>query len=337
MTSNGIAHAVRGTGAGSLLAERVRRLAGQREAGLLAALVVAVVLFGATAPNFLSTQNGFNILRQAAFVGVIALGMTLVIVCAEIDISVGALVALSSALIGVLHRDLGWSIGLIMASVLLLGAMSGVAVGVLRSYLAIPTIISTLALFLALRGVAEFITDASPIPIESAFLSDVLGGDVAGVPVPAAVFVVLCVLAWLLATRTRFGREVYAVGGNAVAARTSGIHVARVRIVVFAVTGALAALAGILLTARIGAGSSSIGQGLEFEVIAAVIIGGTALTGGRGTVLGTVVGVLFVSVLGNALVLYGVNSFVQDIVRGAVVLLAVILSSLQSRSYRVRD
>lgn len=337
MTSNGIAHAVRGTGAGSLLAERVRRLAGQREAGLLAALVVAVVIFGATAPNFLSTQNGFNILRQAAFVGIIALGMTLVIVCAEIDISVGAVVALTSAMIGVLHRDLGWSIGPIMASVLLLGAMSGVAVGVLRSYLAIPTIISTLALFLALRGVAEFITDASPIPVESAFLTDVLGGDVAGVPVPAAVFVVLCVLAWLLATRTRFGREVYAVGGNAVAARTSGIHVARVRIVVFAVTGVLAALAGILLTARIGAGSSSIGQGLEFEVIAAVIIGGTALTGGRGTVLGTVVGVLFVSVLGNALVLYGVNSFVQDIVRGAVVLLAVVLSSLQSRSYRVRD
>ncbi|MDN5852903.1 MAG: ABC transporter permease [Actinomycetia bacterium] len=315
----------------------VQRLVMHRESGLVAALVVAVALFAVTAPNFLSTQNGFNILRQAAFVGIIALGMTLVIVAAEIDISVGALVALTSALIGVLHRDLNWPIALILISVLVVGAVSGTAVGLLRSYLAIPTIISTLALFLALRGAAEFMTDASPIPIDSAFLSDVLGGEIAGAPVPGVIFVLLCFAVWLTSTRTRLGREVYAVGGNAVAARTSGINVARVRVMVFAATGVLAALTGILLTARIGAASSSIGQGMEFEVIAAVIIGGTALSGGRGTVFGTVVGVLFVTVLGNALVLYGVNSFAQDIVRGAVVLLAVVLSSVQSRAYRIRD
>lgn len=329
--------AVRGSDSETVVLNLLQRLLLHREGGLVAALVIAVAVFGATAPNFLTTQNGFNILRQAAFVGIIALGMTLVIVAAEIDISVGALVALTSALIGVLHRDLHWPIGLILVSALVLGAVSGTAVGLLRNYLAIPTIISTLALFLALRGTAEFITDASPIPVDSAFLSDVLGGDVLGVPVPAAIFVFLWVALWLTSTRTRFGREVYAVGGNAVAARTSGINVARVRVLVFAATGVLAALTGILLTARIGAGSSSIGQGMEFEVIAAVIIGGTALSGGRGTIFGTVIGVLFVTVLGNALVLYGVNSFAQDIVRGAVVLLAVVLSSLQSRAYRIRD
>lgn len=312
------------------------RLAMHREAGLAIALILAVIVFGATAPNFMTTQNGFNILRQAAFVGIIALGMTLVIVAAEIDISVGALVALTSALMGVLYR-LGWPIPLILVSVLLLGAFSGTLVGLLRSYLAIPTIISTLALFLTLRGIAEFITGASPIPIQSDFLTHVIAGDIGTVPVPAVLFVALCVLAWLVTTRTTLGRQIYAVGGNAVAARTSGIPVTRIRVIVFATTGVLAAFAGVLLTARIGAGNSSIGQGMEFEVIAAVIIGGTALSGGRGSITGTAVGVLFVTVLGNALVLYGVNSFAQDIVRGAVVLLAVVVSSLQSRAYRVRD
>lgn len=314
-----------------------KNLLAHRETGLLIALLVAVVLFSVTAPNFLTTTNGLNILRQAAFIGIIALGMTLVIVAAEIDISVGAVVALTSALMGVLYRDAGWPIAAILVAVLLVGAASGLTVGLLRSYLAIPSIISTLALYLSLRGVAEFITDASPIPITSGFLSDVLGGDVVGIPVPAAIFVVLCLAVYALSTRTTLGRQIYAVGGNAIASRVSGVPVVRVRVFVFVLTGVLAAFTGILLTARIGAASSSIGLGLEFEVIAAVIIGGTALSGGRGTVVGTVVGVIFVTVLGNALVLYGVNSFVQDIVRGAVVLVAVIFSSLQSGAFRVRD
>jgi ribose/xylose/arabinose/galactoside ABC-type transport system permease subunit len=322
----------RGQGSDSV----VRRILANREFGLLVALIIAVVIFSATAPNFLTLNNGTNVLRQAAFVGIIALAMTLVIVAAEIDISVGAVVALTSAMMGVLTRDAGLPIGVVLVVVIVIGALSGALVGLLRSVLAIPTIISTLALFLTLRGVAQFITGASPIPIGDPFLA-ALGSDVGGIPVPVVIFVLVGLISWVVATKTTFGREVYAVGGNAVASRVAGINVSRVRILVFVGTGVLAAITGILQTARIGAGSSSIGQGLEFEVIAAVIIGGTALTGGRGSVFGTVLGVLFVTVLGNALVLYGVSSFVQDIVRGAVVLVAVIISSVQSRAYRVKE
>lgn len=315
----------------------IRNLLARREAGLIIALILAAVLFAWTAPNFMTGDNIINILRQASFIGIIALGMTLVIVAAEIDISVGALVALTSAMMGILSRDAGWGLTLIIVAVLVMGAVSGLLVGTLRAFLGIPSIISTLALFLALRGLADFLTDASPIPIESSVLSNVFNGDVLGIPFPVVVFVILIALLWLVAGRTSFGRQIYAVGGNAVASRVAGVPVARVRIAIFIITGVLAAVTGIMQTARIGSGSSSIGQGLEFEVIAAVIIGGTTLTGGRGTILGTVVGVLFITELSNALVLYGVNSYAQSIVQGAVVLFAVILSAFQSGSFRSRD
>lgn len=308
---------------------KLTRSVKSHEAGLVVAIVVCFVVFSATAPNFLTSINQLNILRQAAFTGIIALGMTWVIIAGEIDISVGATVALTSALIGVLTRDVGIDIAPALVLVLLAGTAVGLFAGAVRAYLGIPSIIVTLALFLSLRGTAEFITDASPISVFNP-LMDFFSGNFLGLPMPVIVFAVFAVLFWAVSGKTVFGRQVYSVGSNARASQIAGLPVARVRVLVFTVTGFLASLTGVLLTARIGSGTSAIGSGLEFEVIAAVIIGGTLLTGGRGSILGTLLGVFFISILGNALVLYGVNSYAQNIVRGAVVLLAVLITNLQA-------
>ncbi|WP_417512367.1 ABC transporter permease [Microbacterium sp.] len=298
-----------------------------QQLGLLAILVLALIVFSATAPNFFSVINIENILRQAAFAGIIAMGMTLVIVAGEIDISVGSAVAFACALMGVLFER-GWDIWLAMLLVLVAGTAVGAFAGFVRARFGVPSFITTLALFLSLRGVAEMITDTRTIPVPSPVL-EAMNASYLGLPFPVWVFLaVMIVFAWI-STATVFGRSVYAIGGNPHAARLSGLSVTRVRVIVFALTGFLAAITGILTTARIGVGTSVVGNGLEFSVIAAVIIGGTSLAGGRGSIIGSVLGVLFVVVLGNALVLYGVGSSAQLAVQGAVVLIAVLINSIR--------
>jgi ribose/xylose/arabinose/galactoside ABC-type transport system permease subunit len=323
----------------STASARLRRGRGSRllqESGLLLALIVVVVIFAVTAPNFATAQNLFNVLRTASFVGIIAMGMTFVIVGGEIDISVGANVALTSALLGVLVVDAGWSLPLAIATVLAVGLGVGIGAGWLRAKTNIPSIIVTLGLFLALRGFAQFISDNASRPVTSGLL-DFLNGDILNVPVPAVIFSVVFLAAWFTARRTVFGRSVFAVGGNSLASRLAGMNVDRIRIAVFAITGVLAAVVGVLLTAQIGTSSAVLGTGLEFDVIAAVIIGGTSLAGGSGSPLGTLVGVLFVTVIGNALVLYGVNSSLQDVVRGAIVVMAVLLTNVQTGTIRKKE
>jgi ribose/xylose/arabinose/galactoside ABC-type transport system permease subunit len=256
--------------------------------------------------------------------------MTLVVVAGEIDLSVGAMIALTSTLVGILSQEMGVSIYLSTAFVILTGTLIGLGAGFARAKLNMPSIKTTLALFLALRGLAEYITNASPIAISDPFYDDVLAGSLFGIPAPAVVLVVVYVVAWFLSKQTVFGRQVYAVGGNPNAARLAGLPIDRIRVLIFGGTGFLAAVTGVLLTARIGSATSSIGVGTEFEVIAAVIIGGTRLSGGRGSVNGTMIGVLFISILGNALVLYGVNSYAQNVMRGIIVFLAVLSSNIQS-------
>lgn len=298
-----------------------------QQLGLLAILALAIIVFTATAPNFLAVVNIENILRQAAFAGIIAMGMTLVIVAGEIDISVGSAVAFACALMGVLFEQ-GWNIWLSMGVVLIVGTLVGAFAGFIRARFGVPSFITTLALFLTLRGLAEMITNTRTIPITSPVL-DALNATYLGLPFPVWVFLAVVILFWWISTRTVFGRSVYAIGGNAHAARLAGLPVARIRVIIFALTGLLAAITGILTTARIGVGTSVVGNGLEFNVIAAVIIGGTSLAGGRGSILGSVLGVLFVVILGNALVLYGVGSSAQLAVQGVVVLAAVLVNSLR--------
>ncbi len=302
--------------------------------GLLAGVLVLFIVGALLHPAFLSTLNQFNILRQAAFVGIIACGMTYVILAGEIDISVGSLVALSSAMLGVLTTNVGWPLPLAIVAILLTGMASGLLAGLMRVMFAVPTFISTLALYLALKGLAQIVTGSLPIVINDPVLLFLGKGRISGMPVQVLMLAAVFAVAFFVARKTTFGRSIYAVGGNARAARLAGISVDRVRVLVLIISGALAALVGVLLSARLSSGNANIAGGLEFEVIAAVIVGGTSLSGGHGGIFGTFLGVIFITVLSNILVLMGVDPFAQDIVRGAIVLFAVLIANIQSGAIR---
>lgn len=301
--------------------------------GLLAALAILYLVLAITAPNFLTTSNQLNILQQAAFFGIVASAMTLVIVAGEIDISVGSMAALSSALLGVLVVNHGWPMLASCIVVLVVAIAIGAFAGWIRAWFGVPTFIATLALYLALRGVAYLITNTFPIPIDSGKFFYWGNGKVFGtIPVPAIYLLVIFVVIAVVARKTVFGRSIYAVGGNAKSAELSGINVRTVRVAVMAISALAAAITGLLQSAQLSSGNGTIANGLEFDAIAAAIIGGAALTGGKGTVVGTLVGVLFVAVLLNGMVLLGVNPYAQQVVRGAVVLAAVLINVWRSGS-----
>lgn len=298
-----------------------------QNAGLLGALIVLCVVLALTAPNFLTATNLKDVARQLSFTGIIAFGMTFVIIAGEIDISVGSAIAFGSALLGVLVAKHGWGIETATVAVLVAGTAIGVVAGFLRARLGIPSFIVTLALFSSLKGLALLITDAAPQPIlDDGWFTDLGTGDLLGVPVPAWIMFVVFATAWFVLNRTTFGRSVYAIGGNAEAAHLSGIPVARVRTSLFAISGLLAACSAILLSSSLSTGTASIGSGVEFSVISAVIVGGASLYGGRGTMVGTLLGVVFISVLGNGMVLLGVNVYAQQVAYGLIVLVAVLVS-----------
>ncbi len=293
--------------------------------GLLAALIVLCALATLFAPNFATTGNILDVLRQLAFTGIIACGMTLVIISGEIDVSVGSAIAFSSALFGLLTASYDLPLSVAALAVVASGTVIGAGAGAIRAYFNIPSFIVTLSAFSALRGAAMLMTNAIPIPILDQGFEVWGSGAVLGVPVPALVLVATFMVFTFIASRTAFGRSVYAIGGNAEAAHLSGIPVTRIRVVLFALTGGLAAISGLLMTSRLGSGNSNIGFGVEFAVITSVIVGGASLFGGKGSMLGTLLGGLFIAVLNNAMVLLGINSYAQDVANGIVVLLAVLV------------
>lgn len=298
--------------------------------GLFAALCALVFGAVAFAPHFASLANVLDILRQMAFTAIIGLGMTLVIIAGEIDISVGSAVAFTSALFGVLAVNIGWPLPLAAFGVLVSATAIGLAAGAVRAYFGVPSFIVTLALFSALKGGALLLTDAIPIPILDDSFNWWGTGAFLGLPVPALILIMLFAIFWVIANRTPFGRSVYTIGGNAEAAYLSGVPVAAVRTALFGLTGFLAGVSGLLQTSRLAAGNAGMGVGLEFAVITAVIVGGASLFGGKGSMLGTMLGGLFIAILNNAMVLFGVNSYAQYVANGLVVLLAVLISTLRS-------
>ena len=304
-------------------------------AGLFVAFAVLFVILSFTAKNFLTVDNMFFLVQQAAFFGIVALAMTLVIVAGEIDVSVGSHAALSSAMLGVLVVEVGLPMWLACVVVICSSILIGAFAGWIRAAFDVPSFIVTLALFLALRGVALMLTRATPIPLPADEFFYWGTGRIAGMPASAlymAVYlIVVFVVIAFIARRTVFGRSIYAVGGNAHAAELSGVRVKRVRILVFVISGLSAGVIGILLSAQLSSGTSSIGLGLEFDAIAAVIIGGTLLSGGKGTVSGTLLGAFFIALLTNGMVLMGVDQYAQQVVRGALVLAAVLISAIRQR------
>ncbi|HIY41004.1 MAG TPA: ABC transporter permease [Candidatus Nocardiopsis merdipullorum] len=301
------------------------------EIGLLAAILILYIVLGLTTSGFLSLDNQLGLLRNAATIGIAAWGVTLVIIAGEIDISIGPAVAFASVIVAKGATE--WNLGVLGAIIitLVMGILWGALAGWLRARFDVPSFITTLGLWSVLGGLALYMTDALPVPLPESGLFDVLGGSVLGVPTAAVVMLVLFAVFAYVAKYTAYGRSVYATGGNAAAARLAGINVARVRVLLFATTGLLSAITGVLLAARLGSGNGGAAAGLEFDVIAAVVIGGTLLAGGRGSLGGTFLGVIFITVIANGLVLLGVNSFFQDVVRGLIIVGAVLINVIISR------
>jgi len=297
--------------------------------GLFITLILLFIVLSIIAPNFLTSRNMINVLRQVSFMGIISCGMTMAMIGGDVDLSVGSVVALTSSLLGILIVKLHVPIVLSIVIVIVEATLVGLFAGYIRVKWEIPGMIITLSLLLTLRGIAFVLTNAFPIPITTEAFVFLGSGYVLGIPFPVIIFIVTMGLFAFISTRTVYGRSVYAVGGNAEAARLSGIPINRIRLTIFATTGFLSSISGVLLTARLNSGYAGVGVGWEFDVISAVIVGGASLFGGEGSIFGTLLGVLFIGLLGNGMVLLGVNPYLQDVARGIIILVAVILSALQ--------
>ncbi|MCX4176594.1 MULTISPECIES: ABC transporter permease [Paraburkholderia] len=308
---------------------RMRRLAqlllqGDRPYALYGAFAILLVVFSFASPWFLSIDNFLNIGRQTALVSIVAIGMTFVIIARQIDLSVGSTLALSgmSAALAMAHVGDSWIIGAIAG--IGTGAIVGAINGVVTTRLNIPSFLVTLGTLSAARGLALMVTTTRPeIITNDSFISIFGEGDIAGVPVPI-IWTVLTVIAGILLLHySVFGRQIYAAGGNPTAALYSGINTRRVTTLAFILTGALAGLAALVLAARSHAARPDVVQGLELDVIASVTLGGCSLFGGRGFVLGTLLGSLIIGTLNNGLVLLGVSSSLQLVIKGAIIVAAV--------------
>jgi simple sugar transport system permease protein len=294
---------------------------------ILAFFLACLVFFSLGSANFPTVANFLNILRQAAPILVVAVAMTFVIVTAGIDLSVGSTVALVNAVCALLlAAGLPWVP--VVIGMLAFGAVVGLMQGWFIAYQGIPAFIVTLAGLSILRGFALWLTEGYSIPVPQLPGFYAIGrGSFLGMPVPALIAVAVVVLGVVVLETTKYGRQVVAVGSNPEAARRVGMPARRVVASVYAVTGVASALAGLMIAARLGSGSSNAAVGFELQVIAAVVLGGTSLMGGRGTILGTTLGALTIAVIGNGLILLHISPFFTQIVTGAIILGAIWLNT----------
>jgi simple sugar transport system permease protein/ribose transport system permease protein len=300
-------------------------------------LLCVIVALALSAPGFATLDNVMNILRNAATTGVIAFGMTFVIILGEIDISVGSEVAFFGCLLAVITESFGTH-GLPLAAGIALGVVVSLVVAILagtftgwvRHKLAVPTFITTLAWMAAFRGGAYLLTGSFPVTPYPDWFFFLGSGFIGGIPFQAVVFLVVFAITWFVFNYTVFGKSVCAIGGNAESARLSGIPVLRVRIIVMAMTSVLAVIAGIMVSSQIQAGNPTVGVSWEFTVISACVIGGVSLMGGKGRLWGTFVGVLFLEIILNGMTLLNIDEYWQYVARAGLILGAVLIYQVQA-------
>jgi ribose/xylose/arabinose/galactoside ABC-type transport system permease subunit len=320
-----------------------------RATGALAALSVVVVALNAFSHgSFLTPVNLTNVLRQITYNAILAVGQTFVIITAGIDLSVGSLIELTGVVMASFANAVPLGGPFLVIATLAVGLLVGCGAGFVNALpvvkLNLPPFITTLAMMLMARGLAFKLAHGRPIAVNSTAF-DTLGtgflfegplhaAGLPGIPIAVLWMAVVVVVFGVLLVRTRFGRYVFAIGGNEEAARLAGIDVARVKTLVYVISGGCAAVAGLLLMARFQSGSPNTGIGSELQSIAAVVVGGTSLAGGRGSVVATFFGALLIGLLNNVMNLLGIESYTQDIVLGAVILIAVIVDELRKRYLR---
>ena len=316
---------------------RVRgALARARTQGLAIALIALIVLFWATAPGFATLYNLTETLRDLSILGVIAVGETFVLIGGGIDLSVGSVLLIAGISVDDMIRLGGMNAAVAVPIAIAIGAVAGLLNGLLVTRLRISAFIVTLSTLYIIRGVGLSLYRSDVHDLQGALIDDdnflILGqSDVFGIPVSFLIFAVLLLLAAFVLRRTRFGLHLYAVGGSELAARLTRIRVARVQVISYVIGASCAALAGVILASRLQTGAPEAGLGEEFDVIAAVIIGGASLFGGRGTMIGTLIGTALIAVLAKGQTLIGIPSNYQSFTRGAVILIAVVVDVLSQR------
>ncbi len=284
-----------------------------------------VLVFSLITEDFLTLSNLLNVARQTSIVAIVSVGMTFTILTAGIDLSVGSLVAVSGALAAIASARWGLPVPAAVIVGILTGGLAGVISGLLIAKGGLPPFVATLAMMAAARGATLVITDARPITGVTRAFRQFGNGSLLGVPIPVWVLAAVGLLAWWVLAHTRFGRHVYALGGNEETARLAGISVDRVKIAVYVISGGLSGLAGAILAARLNSAQPTAGIAMELDAIAAVVLGGTSLAGGAGGVGGTLVGAFIMGTLANGLNLAQVPSYTQKLIQGAVIVLAVLL------------
>lgn len=301
--------------------------------GTFIVLLVLVLIISLMNPKFLTMYNILNVFRQVSINGLIAFGMTFVILTSGIDLSVGAILGLSGMILGLMITA-GVPDYLAILSVLLIGAMLGLFNGVLISKVRLQAFIVTLATMTMFRGVTMIISDGIPamgLTNDAPVLDFFSQGSIFGIPFPMIIFIIVFFILLIILQNTVFGRGVYAIGGNEEVARLSSMPTDRIKTMVYVISGLMSALAGVILTSRLSSSQPTAGMSFELDAIAAVVIGGTSLAGGRGRLFGTFIGVLIIGVLNNGLNIIGVSAFYQQFIKGLVILLAVILDRKSSK------
>jgi putative xylitol transport system permease protein len=304
-----------------------------RDYGIYLAFVILVIALSLANPYFLTASNISNVLLQTSINGVLAFGMTFVIITRGIDLSVGSVLALA----GIIAASFATTSS--MASIaggpypvvvalgvgLLVGVLAGAIVGVIVARFSVPAFVATLGMLSAARGLTLIYAGGRPVPALTPQFRWIGNGALFGVPTPVIILAAVFLLSWFVLARTRFGRYVYAVGGNPRAAKTSGIDVTRIRFAVYVICGGLSGVAGMMLAARTGSALTQAGIGYELDAIAAVVIGGVSLSGGVGRVTGTLIGALIIGVMNNGLDLMGIESYYQQVLKGMLIVGAVML------------
>lgn len=298
-------------------------------------LLAMIIVFSIIAKNFFSISNMWNIVRNISFKGIIACFMTMVIVAGEMDLSVGSTVAFSGVLVATINKGftaagMEPTLACILSMIITLIACGiiGYLMATFVTKLSVPSFIVTLAGMQILKGAALIIANGFPIQGYPKWFKFLGSGYVGPVPFPAIVFIVCLVVAWYIMRNTPFGRSIYATGSNREAARLSGIDVTRVRSIIFVLTSFSAGLAGIMVSAQLNSGSPNTGANYEMDVISSVIIGGASLSGGAGTIKGTLIGCIFLGIIINAMTLLGVSEYWQYVIRGSLILFAVFLNTM---------
>lgn len=294
-----------------------------RELLLIGVVILLCIIWTAMNSQFISMNNITNILRQGSYTAIAAVGMTMVIIIGEIDLSAGSLVC-ASGLVGAMVCKSTNNVVLAVLAAMLVGVVVGGLNGVLCAVGKLPGFIATLASMTVLRGLAYIVTEGNSVVWTNDAFTKIGTGYVGIIPIPVIIMVIVIAFGVFLTTKLRFGRYIYAVGGNMEASRWSGIAVVKVKIIVYMIMGILTSIAGLIVVARLGSGQPSAGQNFEMDCITAAVVGGTSMSGGRGKIVGTIVGVLLLTVLTNGMTLVGINTYWQQVFKGVIIVVSVL-------------